>query len=125
MQSKSNNYSYYKYYNDHDILDIYRVKNYKYKTSLELEEGIILDIDKNDIPVSLEILDASEIFKVKDDQLLNHINEVDMRIEITEEVIRVDVELSFNTSEKITSSLKSIILNSIKAPVMQTKFVSS
>jgi uncharacterized protein YuzE len=124
MQPKSDNNCYYEYYTDNDILDIYRVKNYKYKTSLELEEGVILDIDKNNIPVSLEILDASEIFKIKDKNLLSNIHELDMKIEVTEEIIRVDVELSFNSSKK-SFSLKSIILNSIKAPVMQTKLVSS
>jgi len=125
MQSKLNTRCYYEYYNNHDILDIYRTKNYNYKTSLELEEGIILDIDKNNIPVSLEILDASEIFKIKDKNSLNQIHEVDMRIEITEEIIRIDVDIRFNTPKKRTSSLKSIILNSIKAPVMHTQFVSS
>ena len=124
MQPKSDNNCYYEYYTDNDILDIYRVKNYKYKTSLELEEGVILDIDKNNIPVSLEILDASEIFKIKDKNLLSNIHELDMKIEVTKEIIRVDVELSFNSSKK-SFSLKSIILNSIKAPVMQTKLVSS
>jgi len=125
MQSKVNTHCYYEYYNDHDILNIYRVRDYKYKTSLELKDGVILDIDKNNIPVSLEILDASEIFKVKNKGFLNDIHEVDMKIEITEEIIRLEVELTFNTPKKKTSSLKSIILNSIKAPVMQTKLVSS
>jgi len=125
MQSKSNNHCYYEYYSDNDILDIYRVKDYKYKTSLELEEGVILDIDKDNVPVSLEILDASEIFKIKDKDLLSNIQELDMRIEVTEEVIRVDVDLSFNSTKERTSSLKSIILNSIKVPVMQTNLVSS
>ena len=125
MQSKSNNPCYYEYYSDNDILDIYRVKDYKYKTSLELEEGVILDIDKDNTPVSLEILDASEIFKIKNKDLLSNIQELDMRIEVTEEVIRVDVDLSFNSTKERTSSLKSIILNSIKVPVMQTNLVSS
>jgi len=125
MQSKSNNPCYYEYYSDNDILDIYRVKDYKYKTSLELEEGVILDIDKDNTPVSLEILDASEIFKIKNKDLLSNIQELDMRIEVTEEVIRVDVDLSFNSPKERTSSLKSIILNSIKVPVMQTNLVSS
>jgi len=124
MKSKSDNHCYYEYYNDNDILDIYRVKDYKYKTSLELEEGVILDIDKNNIPVSLEILDASEVFQIKDKNLLSKIHGIDMKIEVTKEVIMVDVDLSFNTPKK-RFSLKSIILNSIKAPVMQTKLVSS
>jgi len=111
------------YEHDIDILDIDIVDDYDYKTSLELETGIILDFDKNCIPVSLEILAASKIFKVNKD-LFNNLKKTDMTIEITEELIKVEVELEFNVQSKI-SSLKSMVLNTINAPVMQTALASS
>ena len=108
---------------DIDILDINILDDYDYKTSLELETGIMLDFDINNLPVSLEILDASKVFKVKKD-LFSNIKKVDMLIEVTEELIRVEVELEFNIPSKI-SSLKSMVLNTIKAPVLQAELATS
>ncbi|MCL2116157.1 MAG: hypothetical protein FWH29_08040 [Methanobrevibacter sp.] len=47
-----------------------------------------------------------------------------MNVEITEEVIRINVKIEFNIQNKI-SSLKSIVLNTIQAPVMQTELATS
>ena len=123
MQSK-NMKAVTKYYSDKDIFFVKVFDGYDYKTSLELEEGVILDFDINKNPVALEILDASEIFKLKDNDLLNHIKKFDMNIEITEEVIRIKVKIEFSVQNRI-SSLKSMVLNTIQAPVMQTELASS
>jgi uncharacterized protein YuzE len=54
--------------------------DYEYKESVELDERIILDFDKNDISVALEILDASKIFDVPDKQYLSNKESVNMSI---------------------------------------------
>jgi len=111
------------YYPDKDILFIKVFDGYDYKISLELEEGVILDFDMNNNPVALEILDASEIFKLKDNDLLNHIKKLNINVEVTEKVIRVKVKIEFNVQNKV-SSLKSIVLNTIKVPAMQTELAT-
>ena len=113
-----------KYYIDEDIFLIKTFDKYEYETSLELEEGVILDFDINNNPIALEILDASKIFKLKDKNLFNSIKKLEMNVEATEELIRVKVEIEFNQKNKI-SSLKSYVLNTIKAPVMETEIVTS
>ena len=42
-----------------------KVKNdFIYHETVELEDGVLLDFDKNDVPVSLEIMDASKRFNI-------------------------------------------------------------
>ncbi|MDR2830670.1 MAG: DUF2283 domain-containing protein, partial [Methanobrevibacter sp.] len=94
MRSKKNiliNADYdYKY----DIFTITKKEKYDYKTSLELETGVILDIDENNNPVSLEILDASKVFNVRNKKNLVNFNDVNMSIKVTEQVISVEVKVS-------------------------------
>ena len=56
---------------DFDVLGIRVTHDYDYRTSIEMEEGIILDFDINNVPVALEILDASKVFKVPKSSLMN------------------------------------------------------
>ena len=47
-----------------DVLGV-KVKNdFIYHETVELEDGVLLDFDKNDVPVSLEIMDASKRFNI-------------------------------------------------------------
>ena len=103
------------YYPDKDILFIKVFDGYDYKISLELEEGIILDFDMYNNLIALEILYASEIFKLKDNDLLSHIKKLDMNVEATDKLIIVKVKIEFNVQSG-SSSLKSIVLNTIKVP---------
>lgn len=42
-----------------------KVKNdFIYHETVELEDGVLLDFDKNNVPVSLEIMDASKRFNI-------------------------------------------------------------
>ena len=51
------------FYDDiYDILFFRVIKDYNYKESIELNAETILDLDENNIPVALEILNASEVF---------------------------------------------------------------
>lgn len=44
---------------------LYVTDDYTYKESVELGDHIILDFDENDVPVAIEILEASEFLNIK------------------------------------------------------------
>lgn len=48
----------------HDSLFMYRVDDYEYERSLFLEDGLILDLDKDNTPTALEIINASKRLNV-------------------------------------------------------------
>ena len=56
-----------------DVLGIRVVDDYTYNRSIELQEGIILDFDENNVPVALEILDASKLLKLPNKHYLTNI----------------------------------------------------
>ena len=55
-----NNKIVYDYNSQGDSLFIYCVEDYEYEVSLELDNGVILDIDKEGKPVAFEFLNASK-----------------------------------------------------------------
>jgi uncharacterized protein YuzE len=108
-----------------DVFGIRVKDDYKYKESLELEEGIILDFDEDNFPVALEILDASKILKIPDKQYLNNRKSVKMNICITDEIISLEVEVGVIIHHKNDIKiLDSSAINDIKAPAMKTELAS-
>ena len=59
----------YKYDRDSDILGVKVNRDFEYFETVELEEGLLLDLDKNHNPTSLEIHDASIRFNLSKDYL--------------------------------------------------------
>ena len=59
-----NNKVVYDYDRQGDSLFIYCVDDYEYEVSLELDNDVILDIDKEGKPVAFEFLNASKIFNL-------------------------------------------------------------
>lgn len=55
----------YSYDSELDIVNIEFKNEYKHKNSIELEFGVILDFDKNNIPVNLELISASKIVDIE------------------------------------------------------------
>ncbi len=60
-----NNKVTYDYDRQGDSLFINRVDDYEYEVSLELDNNVILDIDKDSKPVAFEFLNVSKIFKLE------------------------------------------------------------
>lgn len=54
-----------------DVLGIKVNRNFQYDETIEIEDGILLDFDVDDIPVSFEILDASKRFDLPKKSLDN------------------------------------------------------
>jgi len=108
-----------RYENYFDTLAIRVTEPYKYKESIELEEGIILDFDENNFPVALEVLDASKVLKIPKKQYLNEITCVHMNICISDELIKVKLTVEVEINQKETSmTVNSLAINNINAPVM-------
>ena len=54
-------------YNYDDLSDTFGIKvtdGFHYEKTVEMDDGLLLDFDENNVPVSLEILDASKRFNL-------------------------------------------------------------
>jgi uncharacterized protein YuzE len=106
----------YSYDYDLDIVNISIEKEYEYNGSIELEFGVFLDFDENDIPVNLEIISASKIMEIEKECLKNPNGTVIITIE---DVIKVEVVFEFEDNHK-TLQLKS--LNEVSIPKSKINF---
>ena len=61
----------YKYDDSSDILGIKVNRKFEYGQTIEMDEGLLLDFDVDNVPVSLEVLDASKIFNISKKGLEN------------------------------------------------------
>lgn len=58
--------------------------------TVELEDGVLLDFDKNDVPVSLEIMDASKRFNIPKSSL-NDLKFFNMTVVVDNKFITINV----------------------------------
>lgn len=73
--------------------DVFGVKvknNFIYHETVELEDGVLLDFDKNDVPVSLEIMDASKRFNIPKSSL-NDLKFFNMTVVVDNKFITINV----------------------------------
>lgn len=105
-----------------DSLFMYILDDYKYKESIELEKNIILDFDENDVPVALEILNASEKLRTEKVSLVQPF-EFEMEIDITAEsiILNASFKVSFH-QKKIDAPVNFEIPNDMNIPDNQTHF---
>lgn len=61
-----------------------------YHETVELEDGVLLDFDKNDVPVSLEIMDASKRFNIPKSSL-NDLKFFNMTVVVDNKFITINV----------------------------------
>ena len=64
----------YRYDYTYDVLAIKVTRPFEYDKTVEMDEGVLLDFDVDNIPVSLEILDASKRLNVPKYSLKNLID---------------------------------------------------
>jgi uncharacterized protein YuzE len=104
-----------------DTLYLRVVYPYQYSESIELGDNIILDFDKNNVPVALEILDASKFFHVKQYVLRNF--RLDMNIQIKKDKINLNAKFIFfihHKKEEVPLNVGTV--NDIELPAMQTNY---
>ena len=75
-----------------DSLFIYSVEEYEYEVSLELDNDVILDIDKDGNPVAFEFLNASKLFHLEKSYFKNLIK-ITVKSTVTDESIKLTAEL--------------------------------
>lgn len=115
----------YKYDSSVDVLAVKVKKDFIYGRTVEMDEGVLLDFDGDNVPISLEILDASKRFKVPKYSLRNLFS-FNMDVCVNEDSIKIDVTVGVLIHNKQADSiLKSLVNNYANIPSMETALVSS
>ncbi|MDO5860148.1 DUF2283 domain-containing protein [Methanobrevibacter sp.] len=108
-----------------DSLFIYCVENYEYEVSLELDNYVTMDIDKEGKPIAFEFLNASKIFNL-DKVYFNRLSEITIQSNITEESINLKVQLTVSIHNKIqTFGMNRITTNLNGIPSIEAKLVTA
>ncbi|MGL6298807.1 MAG: DUF2283 domain-containing protein [Methanobacteriaceae archaeon] len=109
------------YDSNFDVLGIKVNQKYKYKESIELGQGLILDIGEDNLPVALEILDASKVLNVPKDSLKD-INSIKMDFDVNEKLICLKICFGLIIHNKKESCLvESFVDNYPGIPNMETE----
>lgn len=109
----------------YDILIVKVKRPYTYGKTVELEDGVLLDFDKNNIPVAIEILDASERFNIPK-YSLNKIACFNMRTIVNTDVIKVFIRLGVIIHNKEQSETwTGLISNQENIPVIETELITA
>lgn len=75
-----------------DILGIKVNHDFRYEETIEMDEGLLLDFDINNVPVSLEVLDASKRFNLPKESL-NNIVCFKMDVCVDEKTISINAKI--------------------------------
>ena len=115
----------YSYDASFDILVVKVKRDFTYAKTVEMDEGVLLDFDINNLPISLEILDASKIFKVPKGSL-NNPSSFNMKVCVNEDSIKIDVimEVVIDYHHENTK-LDSLVNNYANIPSMETTLSSA
>ena len=108
-----------------DILGIKVTRDYTYHETIELDEGLLLDFDKNSIPTALEIHDASKRLNVPPKSLHNLIF-FNMKVIVDTKSISINAifgVLIHNKENK--QELESFTCNNYNIPDMEANLVTA
>ena len=115
----------YNYDSSCDVLVVKVKRDFTYAKTVEMDEGVLLDFDINNVPISLEILDASKIFKVPKGSL-NNPSSFNMKVCVNEDSIKIDVRMSLlNEYHHENTKLDSLVNNYANIPSMETTLSSA
>ncbi len=114
----------YNYDSSCDVLVVKVKRDFTYAKTVEMDEGVLLDFDINNVPISLEILDASKIFKVPKGSL-NNPSSFNMKVCVNEDSIKIDVRMRLlNEYHHENTKLDSLVNNYANIPSMETTLSS-
>ncbi len=115
----------YSYDSSCDVLVVKVKRDFTYAKTVEMDVGVLLDFDINNLPISLEILDASKIFKVPKGSL-NNPSSFNMNVCVNEDSIKIDVRMSLlNEYHHENTKLDSLVNNYANIPSMETTLSSA
>ncbi len=107
---------------ENDSLFMHITDKYEYKESLELGNNIILDFDKNYVPVAIEILDGSKFLGVGKFSLKNLLK-LKIGIEIDSDFITIKASFILSLHQKeIDAPVNVETSNDINLLHVQTEF---
>lgn len=107
----------YSYDYELDVVNIEINREYVHKKSIDLDFGVFLDFDENNLPVNLEIVSASKRIGIEKKCLINPDGNVN--ITISDHLIEVEVTFVF---EKEYESVQLTALNGFGFPNSETNF---
>lgn len=113
----------YNYDGEVDALFIRVRKDFSYAASVELNDNVILDFDSNNVPVVLEILNASKILNTTKFSLSN-IQKIKMNVDVSDESIGLKLDLNVLTHNQ-TQKVDTFTSNDTGIPPIQTELVST
>ncbi len=107
---------------DYDYsLDIYTItvdEEFEFGKSLEIDDGVILDFDNENIPISIEILDISKKLAIKKDDVRS--SNVSMRIICTPEILEVSIVFFYEShDQKFEKIIDSKLANTFNIPQIE------
>ncbi|WP_405295784.1 DUF2283 domain-containing protein [Methanobrevibacter sp.] len=109
----------------YDVLAIKVTRPFEYDKTVEMDEGVLLDFDVDNVPVSLEILDASKRLNVPKYSLKNLID-FKMRVSVDDKSICVCANFKVILHNKEQSPiLESFTRNYSNIPSMETEFATA
>lgn len=112
------------YDRQNDSLFVYRNIDYEYNVSLELDENIILDFDKDGVPVAFEFLNATNLFNMKKTDF-NNLVRLKIKIDINEDQITVSIQINVAIHNKqINHNINRVASNLQNIPMNSSEFES-
>jgi uncharacterized protein YuzE len=117
-----------RYEHHFDTLAIRITEPYKYKESVELEEGVILDFNDDNVPVALEILNASKVLNVPKYSLNNPMQNMSIRLEVDVNektiILNATFEVRIHNNEQ-TYSVESFTSNNSHIPNLNAELATA
>lgn len=111
----------YKYDLSSDILGIKVKRDFIYNETVEIKEGLLLDFDKDNVPVSLEIHDASKLFNIPKHSLKKPFL-FNMDIAVNEKFITLIISVGFLIHNKENKQIiEEYTLNRYNIPNIETE----
>ena len=111
----------YMYDSSSDVLGIKVIRDFQYGETIEMDDGLLLDFDEDNIPVSLEVLDASKRFSLPKESLKNIIC-FKMDVCVDEKSISIDATLGVLVENvENTQFVKSFASNLTNIPEISTQ----
>lgn len=107
-----------------DSLFVYRNIDYEYDVSFELGDDVIMDFDKNNVPVAFEFLNASKLFKMKKIDF-NNLLRIRIKADINEDEITLNIHIVAAIHNKNTNfDVNRVASNIQNIPVYASEFDS-
>lgn len=104
---------------DNDLADITVNNDFRYKKSIELDKGIILDLDENCIPIAIELISASKILCIDKKHLISP--DINILIKVNNELIKFEIKFTYFIHEdECDIFIKQNIANNYGIPSIET-----